>query len=219
MNHDLLWYVDRLRKPIRDVVTTGDVRQHTDRPGLLRQLADAVHGSFGSHAGGSAFDRMPFNTDALELYERIESEITDLFVQTTGQVPYLELERNLTGWYVEHSRRFSKGLVSLADDDKALTRVRGWVEAVENFFNPPTRLEVVTVSGGPEACPECGARFGLDPRTGDRSFALSVLYRRSVRGGFEGLRVVCGSCAREWVGGEVDVLFEGLDGAAVEEAS
>lgn len=237
---DLLYYVDRLRAPFRDVVVQkrsyqvdGRVHEitctsHTDREGLLKQLRDAVIGGIGSHGASTlGAERIPVNVGALGLYERIEREIGDRFVELTDQPVYLELERTLTGWYMEHSRRVMSGRLTLKDDDRALVTVRGWVNAVEDMFNPSTVLELtvprsetretrhrvrsyagdrvetvpaVHVWSEPAPCPECKSRWGNDPRTGDRMFALVVEYRSAGVPPVTELRAVCRFCEHEWVG-------------------
>lgn len=244
LGKNLLHYVNRLRYPYSDIIVNekhyrvGDGTRHTiicvshtDRDPLLQQLREAVHSSFGSHGAATlGSERIPFNPDALELYEAIVEAIRDEYyeVADTAPDPRWAPEDVLGKWLLLIENGVRAGTVDEGYPEAARSEAHGWVDRIEGMFNPPRKLELtvartvtehrtrelMSYTGAtrfeeiqvtreirlPAPCPECEERYAYDPGTGNRRFALVLEYWELGAETFGKLRAVCGACGYEWHG-------------------
>jgi len=129
------------------IITTilGDGTKHQEfHDGLIPQLRSSVASSLvgGAAAGALPNERLPFDADALELYQGIERAIGEQFVELGLGVPGLLPELNLRRIYA-----------ALNDEDtETVARTwRRWATTIEGKFDPVRTLTIT------EPCPVCGA--------------------------------------------------------------
>lgn len=145
MTDDLADLVDKLTTGTIITTILGDGTKHQEfHEGLIPQLRASVASSIvgGAAAGALPNERLPFDADALELYQGIECAIGEQFVELGLGVPGLLPELNL--------RRIHAYL----DDEDAETAARTWRRwsaTIEDKFDPVRTLTIT------EPCPVCGA--------------------------------------------------------------
>jgi hypothetical protein len=199
---------------------------------LIEWLRDAIAGNIGSHDGGSSdpTTRIPFDPNALALYERIEHKIGEWYVLRTGKPPGLLPEQNLREWYRHYAAgegrdRYHEAVLDALGVE--LTRqLSSWARQITAMSDPPKRLEVATkvqvpvvnprtgerlyredgslrtrLSTHPAACPKCDQATAFDPTTGDQITALVIEYRQSdEEDALNAAVAVCRSCEWRWSG-------------------
>ncbi|TFD27506.1 DUF7341 domain-containing protein [Cryobacterium cryoconiti] len=118
---------------------------------LLAQLRAAIVGGIGSHAGSSpGNERIPFDAGALELYDRIEAEISEWFTIRLEQPVYLTPEQTLRQWYIAyHSDRTAGNVTDEAYQEKVRT-LEGWARSIVAKFDPPRTLELTIALREPD---------------------------------------------------------------------
>jgi hypothetical protein len=179
------------------------------RDALIVQLRDAVTASMsGGNGTAATAGRLPFDSDALEQYNRLKALVEDL--ERSHDLP----ENNLRAWYAR----------TYADLDEQAERIyfglwSHWAAVIEAKLTPPIVLELMDVhTKQPFPCPECGFDWyeqilnsgtipGSDPprRWYDREkrVALVGTYRPDGRGGLERSAVECGCCGWRITGNDI----------------
>lgn len=146
---DLLAAIDKLTTEYRDAHWLQD--DDTDktaivrikRDGLLKQLRESIAGGIGSHAGSSdPRTRIPIDAGALELYNQIEENITEWFVEYAKQPVHLDPETNLRQWFILFKVKQEQGRIPHEIEREYLRIVEGWVHSIEAKFDPPKTLEL-----------------------------------------------------------------------------
>jgi len=211
-DYDLLHWVDQLRRTRHlyllqkfeaDAAHPDPWTKITDyeQPSLLQLLRDAQVGGTGSHASaGNGAERIPFNESAIDLLQRLTSQIAGEYLEirpdTAAQaLVLLEPEQVLIDWYRSLVDDISRGVLPEDAEENAKRRARGWCRSVEAFFDPPSIREYVV------ACPECGERYAYDPANGNRISAMVVLYQpENADRDVKILRAECRFCLQVWEG-------------------
>lgn len=206
---ELLDVIDRLtiEHPYRAII---DGRSRwVRRDALIGQLREAIASSVtGGNGLASATSKVPFDSDALEQYDRLDEMILHALLADTNLVPHLTPEANLRAWYrVVHP--------TLTEEQSEYWRkVWGpWEHTIVAKLHPPIVLELIdTHTRKPYDCPECGMDWfeqilnsgpdGKGKRWYDREkrIALTATYRPDGRGGLERASVECGCCGWRVVG-------------------
>lgn len=215
LTNELLDAVDALTLPYTTkILQSNDAGIHcvstiTHTP-RLAHLRAAIVGGIGSHGGSSNEPRLPFDAGALALYDEIEAEVGRWFVAATASAVFPSPEQTLRRWYLAFHDADQKGQVTDESRWEHTGRLQAWARQIDAKFDPPHVLELLA------ACPECGERFALDPKTGDQVTALVVEYRQEGALTVEHAVVSCRFCERRWVGGagsrEVAWEIENADG-------
>lgn len=235
-DNTLLNAVQRLTNAYYDrkIIIDDDPDHGTDRQvvaslkrdGLLKQLRTAIVGGIGSHEGAApGRERIPFDTGAVELYDSIEKDITKRFVNLLQKPVFLELEKNLTEWYLEYTNQYRAGKISAKDYDHATATVESWCRKIEGHFDKPRQLEVTVhvwerdetgaivmedIGGRqkpkvakrlPAPCPVCGEAYARVPKTGDQVFALVLEYREIGPETIDKATGLCRFCEQVWKAG------------------
>jgi len=177
------------------------------RDPLIRQLREAVTATAsGGNGTAATAGRLPFDSDALEQYHRLVTQVEGL--HRGRDTP----EENLRAWYA---------VAALDEQAERLefTRWLYWVNAIDAKLTPPIVLELIDqASKQPYPCPECefawyetvtnsGPIPGSDPprRWYDREkrVALVGTYRPDGHGGLERSAVECGCCGWRITGNDI----------------
>lgn len=160
---------------------------------LLGQLRGAIHANLGkTHSGHSPLsERSPLDLEAFDMYEDIDGRIASLWQMATETGHSLgSPEKNLLAWYRAFCASWALRETNDAQMLRALARLSGWANRIENYFDPAQECEILA------ACPSdgCGRRYWIDA-LGIRHSALVVEYR-------PGRELVgrCRSCATTWHG-------------------
>jgi len=145
------------------------------QPALIRLLRDSITSNIGAQGGsGTALpnQRNVIDSDAMELYDGIESDILDAYKKHTSAAPYLMPEQNLRQVYLAIANNYRAG--KLAEDAllDELTTWTSWVRQIEDKLFPPTTLEVIA------PCPKegCGQRWAKNGE-GDSIPAIIIEHR------------------------------------------
>lgn len=147
---DLHTHVKRLRERHREPITQTNPAgvtcvSYTEHPGLIQQLRDAVHGSFGSRGAASlGAERIPINVNALNLYEELKHDIAAEYKDATGREPGRDdtPERLLAQWALAIVNGIRSGTLPEGSDEVAADLAQTWVLQIEDLFNPPKQLEL-----------------------------------------------------------------------------
>ena len=173
-----------------------------DHDPLLLQLRDAVAGGIGSHSGSSSpRERIPFDPGALRMWDEIVGKINAWYRDLPNAREERHIHDRLRDWYIDYSNQLRAGKISDTADREIVKLVEGWVRLIEAIFDPPITLELTDEDGQPSACPECGARYAIDPKTGDRITSLGIEYRNLGVETMEKATGLCRSCGATWRGG------------------
>jgi hypothetical protein len=198
---------------------------------LIARLRAAIAGNATSPHSGSSDPqtRIPFDPGALRLYERIEQRIAEWYVTLENKPVYLLPEQTLRAWYRAFRLRVERDPLSQtleALESEVARQVWSWSRQIEDFFDPPKRMEItrrvhvpvvsprtgehlywpdgslrVRLSTKPAACPLCDQATAWDQGTGDQITALVIEYRQSKEDDALNASVAtCRSCAWRWVG-------------------
>ena len=196
MNDELAQAVDALTRPIIDHIPQVDdegrwLRAHTvEHPPLLRQLEDAVRGSFGSDGGAGTpslgSERNMLDSDALYEFLKITSQVSDwcrIRKVPTTRDPLA----NLVAWHE-----------AWAPDDEAgdafyVRQLTKWAGIIEAKLNPKKRLEVTS------PCPVCGADKWVDTEGVAYRFPILVEYRGE-GSAVSDEQALCRACENVWSG-------------------
>jgi hypothetical protein len=171
------------------------------QPALIRQLRDSITSSVGAQGGGGTAlpnQRNVIDSDAMELYDGIESDILDAYKLHTSAAPYLMPEQNLRQVYLALANNYRAG--KLAEDAllDELTTWTGWVRQIEDKLFPPPTIEIVA------PCPQegCGKRWAKGGN-GDSIPAIIVEYREPSSDAVNALaksHAKCRACGTVWRG-------------------
>lgn len=164
---------------------------------LLAQLRAAVAANLtGGNGTVASAHRIPLNADALELYEQLETVISEAYVNEHLGVPGLLPEDNLKQLWVNRWLPYQEAndLDVLATEDA----VRGWRAQINNLFDPPKKIPLDL------ACPVCRQTHWIN-ENGDQNRALVMTYRadnptRTVRVTCHATREDGAPCATVWDG-------------------
>lgn len=210
-HHDdtLLDVVDRLtiEHPYRAII---DGRSRwVRRDALIGQLREAIASSVtGGNGLASATSKVPFDSDAMEQYDRLDALILDRLKTDTELLPRLTPEANLRAWYTAVHANLDE------ETSELWRKVFSTAEhTIVAKLHPPIVLELIdTHTRKPYECPECGMDWfeqilnsgpdGKGKRWYDREkrIALTATYRPDGRGGLERASVECGCCGWRVVG-------------------
>lgn len=174
----------------KSVSTTDGIEIHSV-PSLLSQLREAIYSGMEKTGGsGSSSARIPIDPAALELYEQIDSQITNVWVSAFSKVPSADkpeaLLRQWAAWAHEETAVLLSGRWVTASQAVTL-----WVTRISAFFEPP-RLPEIT-----EPCPSCGVRFVITVKEGAEVRASALNFRRSRSTG-QTIGAQCDSCGSYW---------------------
>ncbi len=210
------------------------------RDPLIRQLREAVAASLtGGNGLASSTSRIPFDSDALEQYDRLEDLILARLRDATDEAPHLTPEANLRAWH----RHFIATKPTLEDEEFERILWGHWVGVINAKLHPPVVLELIdTHTKLPYDCPKCGGptsanskipagwfeavlNSGADGKGGrwydkEMRVKLTATYRPDGRGGLERSAVECGCCGWRVTGssGVRGFAWELEESALVEEA-
>jgi len=196
----LLDAVDRLtQRHITRVVQSNPqgitCTSEVDHDPLLIQLRAAVAGGIGSHAGSSsARERIPFDANALRLFDEIADQVNLWYRALAGHVEERTLQDRMRDWYIDFENRRRAGKVSDVVEHDTLKLVEGWARQIEEMFDPPTKIELVG------SCPMCGERYAHDPKSGDRITAIVIEYRNLGVETLDKATGLCRFCLAVWRG-------------------
>lgn len=199
----LLDVVDRLtiEHPYRAIIEGRS--RWVRRDALIGQLREAIASSItGGNGLAASPSRVPFDTDALEQYDRLDDIILRALLNDTNLVPHVTPEANLRAWYrVVHP--------TLSPEDAEFWRKvwASWEHTINAKLHPPIVLELIDIkTRNPFDCPECGMDWfeqilnsGSDGKGGrwydrEKRIALTATYRPDGNGGLERAAVECGCC-------------------------
>jgi hypothetical protein len=165
---------------------------------LIRDLRGAVSSNIGAQGAGGSLQsqRSVIDSEALEMYQRIEDDILKSFSEVTSAVPFLMPEQNLRQWFIAFTNNYKDGRISESALFKAMDRWSGWVSRIENKLWPATSLEVTS----PCPMPECGQRWASND--GEAIPAIIIEYRSPVDGQNPLSRSIarCRACGEVWRG-------------------
>ena len=205
--NDLLDVIDDLTAGRIVTTVLDDGSKHNEfHDALIKQLREAIASSMvgGAVAAGSKTS-LPFDADALELYQAIERDISIMYVDHGLGVPGLLPEDNLRALYAHRWR----------DGEAPEELIRGWRKTILDKFDP-----LITVPLK-DPCPVCKSDHWYAENGDRRSNPVVITYRRGDP--FATVKAVChGStltgepCGTEWYGAEaitelVDELTELFD--------
>ncbi|MDQ0894445.1 hypothetical protein [Agromyces ramosus] len=209
---ELLDVIDRLtiEHPYRAII---DGRSRwVRRDPLIGQLREAIASNrTGGNGLAASTSSVPFDSDALEQYDRLDGIILHQLRTDTDLMPHLTPEANLRAWY----RVVNPTLT--ADEAEFWRKVWSpWEHTINAKLHPPIVLELIdTHTRKPYDCPECGMDWfeqilNSGPIPGSRPpkrwydrekrIALTATYRPDGRGGLERSAVECGCCGYRVVG-------------------
>lgn len=157
--------LEQLREVIDELTKTQTVAIRQESEGevfvtkalvqpLIGQLREAIAGSISEQGQGSSLpsERNMLDSDALELYDRIEIGARKLLKHySPGAIPFLLPEQDISQAKVGIHNQFAAGKL---DEQRILgiTRtLRSWRSQIERIVSPPTSIEWLS------PCPVCEA--------------------------------------------------------------
>lgn len=190
--------------------------------GLLSQLRAEVVGSSDSGAVSGNKMRLPFNAPAVDLYQLIDRQISEVWAAAFNRVPNADRpEALLAEWaaFVDADMIVTYSTpetISFPDrkhgwlrdevlwnpvEVKAIHLLARWVRAIEDLFDPPRVAEIIA------ACILCGEREVHRRQDGAvvRQAALQFV-RDRVTG--DSLEARCVSCGASWLPSQFKYLAE-----------
>lgn len=199
MTEQLLDVVDVLTLEHPYQATVEGKPRWVRRDPLIKTLRDLIASSLtGGNGTASNTSRLPFDADAMELYDRLELQILANFA---GNAPHLLPEDNLRAWYVTYTA------ANPTDVETWTGKWGHWVAVIEAKIGRPVVLELIDEkTHEPVPCPECGFGWftvplnsGSDGKGGtwvdsEQRVALTAIYRPDGHGGLESSTVECGCC-------------------------
>lgn len=198
---DILAVVDRLTTPHKTAVLVerddgSEYKEWIVHQPLLKQLRESVRSSTGAHpgAGGLASERNVIDSQALEQYEAVSSQIRRLYLETTDATPFTTPEANLRAWYVAFRRVVESRKISREVVESKYRKLNRIASAIESKLNPPTVLEITA------PCPRCGATHATDD-DGVYRRAILVESRITEYRSLDHTRARCVACNATWIHG------------------
>jgi len=187
---------------------TVDVRQEIDEQvqitkanvqPLIGQLRTAIASSVATSGQGSSLpsERNMLDSDALELYDRIEDGAVKLLGIYSDSVPFLLPEQNIRQASVGVYKQELDGKLDEHQLGRILRDLKAWVTAINRILNPPVTLELMG------KCPNCDnthAKLGV---TGESGRALIVEWHNPDQGFSNALQncfARCRACGLVWNG-------------------
>lgn len=140
----------------------------------LEQLHQAVYGGIGRNAAGAANQwRVPLNSAAVKLRDRVRDEIADQFEAALILPPTSSPAVNLLFWWGAFSAAIERGETNDVQVAAAIERLTEWRQAVKNLVDPPRVKEFDA------PCPTCGARHVIigEGELAERRAALVAEYK------------------------------------------
>lgn len=213
--HEFNDLVGRLTREHPVTVPTDDGPKFIRVPGLLQQLRDELFG--GSDTGTVVGNRakLPLNAPALDLYELIDRQISEVWGAAFNRVPSTDRpEALLAQWaalvgeegHVTYSTPETvmnplERVVWLRNECTALDLLRRWVRAIEELFNPPRTAEIKA------ACIQCGEREVWRSRDGQQVRQTALVFVRDRETG-ESTSARCQACGSAWLPYQFGYLAE-----------
>lgn len=186
----------------KSVSTTDGIEIHSV-PSLLSQLREAIYqtGATDTGAGGGKA-KLPIHAAALDLYMRVDEEITGVWVQAFKRPPSADrpevLLREWGLWASDVTPVEVRGRLVYAPD-----AVKTWVGLIEEYFNPPRLAEIQA------PCFVCGERWVFRDVDGERVRSSALVFRRDRDSG-ETVSAECGACGVVWLPDRFKYLAEQL---------
>lgn len=195
----------RLSRQHPVTIHTDDGPRFIKVHGLLQQLRDEVFGTTSNGDGAGGKHKLPLNAPALDLYELIDRQISEVWSAAFSRPPGVEpSERLLTEWaaYIgqetivrystpETIRRPLEAVIWTLNECTALNLLRRWVRSIDELFNPPRTAEIKA------ACIQCGEREVWRPRDGEMVPQTALVFVRDRETG-ESTEARCQSCGASW---------------------
>lgn len=121
---------------------------------LLRSLEQAVRssGERGTGGGGQKHTRVPFDPEALQLFEDIAGQIATAFHAATLARPTADPTWNLMAWGYALQAAVDRGDLEEIALVVQSERVQRWRDRIVSFFDRPKVIDLQAV------CPVCGER-------------------------------------------------------------
>lgn len=181
---------DSIHQLIRPHMTKRPDGKIVTRPALLDQLADAVKPS-GRSRSGSSGTRLPINTDAIELWKRLDTQARQEELERNGRSAG-HLGANIAAWETEPRAEWVQHLEHVALDI---------IDQINNLLDPPIPRRALQ-----QPCPACAMTWVLNEQ-GDRTSALTARDRDPETGGVlkeDEMDITCAYCGAEWRNSEDD---------------
>lgn len=184
-------------------VHTDNGDKYTTVDGLLEQLRDEMFGGTNRGGAASARARLPFNAGAVDLYQLIDRQVSEVWGAAFKSVPGGErTEALLTQWaaLVGRSRIVSvssprkiDGLVEWVPESMLSYELASlWKSKIENLFDPPRTAEIKA------ACIQCGATESFRMVDGERQKTTALVFIRDRATG-ESTEARCLECGASWL--------------------
>jgi len=182
--------VEVLAREHKKALSTDDGIEFHSVPSLLSQLREAVFGGMESTGGSTPKSRLPISAGALDLYTEIDMQISEAWAQAFDRPPGKERPEALVSqwaaWADADTTVHIGGKSVFASD-----AVTGWVQQIEDFFDPPRMAEIT------EACVACGERWVYRKDDGQTVRKSALNFRRDRHTG-ETLDARCLNCGTVW---------------------
>lgn len=193
--------VEQLTRDHKKAISTIDGIEFHSVPSLLSQLRESIYNGGapdGARMGAQA--KLPIQAAALDLYMKIDRQITDAWVDVFHRVPGTDTpERLLSEWAA-----FVQNDTLVTVDGRqvyATDAVAGWIRMISDYFDPPRLAEIKA------ACIGCGEKYVYRKVDGEnvRSTALKFLRDRDTG---ETIDARCEACGRVWQPSQFKFLLE-----------
>lgn len=171
---------------------------HAHTAPLLKQLREAVTSNvgMGSGGGGLSSERNLLNTEAFDMYGRVERGAINLLAKFTPEVPDALPEKNILKASTLIHKAWTDGKLSEEELGQVVNRLSSWVWSINRILNPPTTLELMG------SCPACGQSHAkINELESGRAL---IVERRDPEEGFsnalENCVALCRACQTRWRG-------------------
>lgn len=213
-NHDRLWFDEDTGKYVR-----------VEEQALIQQLREAVFGGMETGRGGSGFNaRMPISSAALDRYEQIDEEITEVWLQAfPSKVPGAEKIESLLSQIVAFFNNDTIVAITIKKqrvDNRDTLDEHWWVEhsskefklkplmqrwetLIRELFDPPRLAEIDA------ECFVCGEEWAWKQVNGENVPYRVLAFARDEKG--ETQFAQCAACGNRWNKTEFEFLLRGIE--------
>lgn len=224
--------VEQLTRTHKKSLYTVDGYEIHDRPSLLEQLREAIFGGMEKTGGSGSKAKLPISESAVDLYELIDTQVTEAWAAFTGRVPTITRpETLLAEWAAgvqadtivtvtrpeQHDRwdeaknRNVPFVIRVRTEYTAADLAAQWVATIEDFLNPERTREIQG------ACIHCGASKVSRRKDGETVLAPALVFRRD-RDTDRTLDARCLNCGTVWPPSQFEYLARAI-GATTSEPS